>query len=435
MRKVGSYPQFLADGDTVAVIGGGPAGSFSAMHLLRQSRARGKHIRVVIFEPRCMPDNNFTTSLSGHYAGCPQCAGGISPRLNDALMNLGVELQPEVIQASIGSITVQGKWKSITIPVPRDRRMYSVFRGTLPHGQHDSDCFDAMLLNIAVTSGAELIGSRVEGVNYRPGGSLILDYQAHGVPAQIGASFAIFSGGVNTSPGRQRGTPALMELFQQLQPAYRPPRTRRALIFELETPAGRGEALQGELHFIESSAAKLQLDMCSVLSKRSYITVTLVGRSVDRAQSHQQNLQVIRDFLELPRVQSTLSPQSESNIRCICNPKMVVGTAIRPFGERIAAVGDMATSRQYKDGILSAHDMAESLVSALFDEGIDEHSLAAGYGPTITGFKRDNQYATLIFLLYRWFFINPFLSRIIYQTFASEKKAKPEKLRSFKRIF
>jgi flavin-dependent dehydrogenase len=435
MRKIGGYHQFLADGDTVAVIGGGPAGAFSALRLLQQAQARGKCIRAVIFEPSCKPSDNSTASLSGHYVGCPQCAGGISPKLYDALINLGIELQPEVIQADIGSITVQGKWKSITIPVPRARKMYSVYRGTLPYGQHHSHCFDAMLLGSAVSSGAELIGARVEGINYRSDGGLILDYQAHGMPAQLSADFAIFAGGVNQGINKHGGAPTLMELFRRLQPAFRPPRTRQALIFELEAPGAGSEALQGELHFIESSAAQLQLDMCSILSKRGYITVTLVGRSVDRANSHQQNLQVIRAFLELGRIRMLLPPQSERNIRCICNPRLVVGTANRPFGDRIAVVGDMATSRQYKDGILSAHNMAESLIATLFKEGIDEHSLAVGYAPTITQFKRDNQYATLIFLLYRWFFTNPFLSRVIYQTFASEKKAKPEKLRSFKRIF
>ena len=164
MRKVGNYPHHLADGDTVAVIGGGPAGVFSTLHRLQQARARGKCIRVVILEPSCKPSNNSTASLSGHYVGCPQCAGGISPKLYDALMNLGIELQPEVIQAGIGSISVQGKWKSITIPVPSDRKMYSVYRGTLPYGQHHGHCFDAMLLGIAESSGAELIGARLEGI-------------------------------------------------------------------------------------------------------------------------------------------------------------------------------------------------------------------------------------------------------------------------------
>jgi hypothetical protein len=106
-----------------------------------------------------------------------------------------------------------------------------------------------------------------------------------------------------------------------------------------------------------------------------------------------------------------------------------------PFGPRIAAVGDMATSRQYKDGILAANTMASSIAETITERGIDSANLAAGYGRTVDEFRRDNRYASIIFTLYRWFFINPFLSRVIYQTFTSEKKTKTEKQRTFKQIF
>ena len=435
MRKADAYPQFLQDGDTVAIVGGGPAGAFSALHLLSQARQRGRRLRVVIFERSCQPGDDLSDSLSGPYAGCPQCAGGISPGLYEALEALDIGLPPEVIQASIGSITVQGNWKSIILPMPRDRKMYSVYRGTLPFGQHHTHCFDAMVLGKAVEAGAELIGAGVCSAAYRADGRVQLGYLAHGMEAQLTADFVVFASGVNQKADKAGAVPTVMDLFRQLQPGFIPPRLRKALIFELEAQAATGAALQGELHYIESSSAHLQLDMCSIVSKRGFITVTLVGKSVDRASTHKQNLQVIRDFLALPQILRALPPRMRPTIRCICNPNLVVGTATRPVGQRIAAVGDMATCRQYKDGILSAHTMAESLAAAVFDEGIDVASLEAGYVPTIARFRRDNRYATLIFILYRWFFTNPFLSRIIYQTFASEKKARPEKLRRFKRIF
>ena len=42
----------LEEGATVAIIGGGPAGSFAAIHLLRLARERGLGLRVVVFEYR-----------------------------------------------------------------------------------------------------------------------------------------------------------------------------------------------------------------------------------------------------------------------------------------------------------------------------------------------------------------------------------------------
>jgi hypothetical protein len=419
----------------VAIVGGGPAGAFSAIHLLAQARQRGRRIRVVVFERNCQPRDKSRDGSLADYAGCPHCAGGVSPGLVQALKALGVSLPPEVVQASISSITVQGNWKSIILSVPRDREMFSVYRGTLPCGQRQVQGFDPMMLGIAVDSGARLIGSRVQSVRYNDTGRVELEYVAHGVAARLTADFVVFAGGVNDRPMKAGATPTVRSLLQQLQPAYEPPRLRKALIVELEALTSAGREMEGELHFIESSAEHLHLDMCSLLSKRGYITATLVGKSVDESISHEQNLRVIKDFLALPQIHRALPPHIQPTIRCICNPGLVLGTAVKPYGQRVAAVGDMATSRQYKDGILSAHNMAAGLANVVFDQGIDQKSLEKGYGPVIARFKRDNRYASMIFFLYRWFFTSPLLSRVIYQTFASEKKTKPEHERDFKRIF
>jgi len=426
----------LEEGATIAVVGGGPAGAFSAIHLLNQARALGRSVRVLVFESRCSPSTKASGELAGPYVGCPQCAGGISPRLNDALTALGISLPPEVIQASISSITVQGNWKSVYLPVPPARPMSSVYRGTLPFGQHLPDnCFDALLLDVATEAGAELVGSRVFRAVYDSNGKIDLSYQLNQMETVLKADFAVFAGGVNDQTDRAHTLPSSMELFQQLQPGYVPPRLRKALIFELEAKAATGTEEGGELHFIESSSGKLRLDMCSMLSKRGYITISLIGESVDESCSHQQNLCVIKDFLGLPHVRRALPSHMQLHVRCICNPSLVVGTAKMPFGERVAAVGDMATSRHYKDGILAAHNMAASLSETVMTTGVDCGSVASGYGRMIDSIHNDNRYAEVIFVLYRWFFINPLLSRIVYQAFVSEKKSRTESQRKFKNIF
>lgn len=435
------HPQKLKDGATVAIIGGGPAGAFSAIHLLNLARKLGRRIRVLVFERNCQPRDAGPDRKWGPYAGCPQCAGGISPPLYEALQKLNISLPPEVVQADITSITVQGNWKSVVLPIPRGRKLVSVYRGTLPFGQHRQDCFDAMMLGIAMDFGAELVGGRIFRAGYNQDGGLDLAYSANGKEHQLTADFVVFAGGVNEKPESSLSPPNTVELLQRLQPEYVPPRVRKALIFELAGLGETGQAIEtggpikGELHFIESSSGRLKLDMCSILSKRGYITVTLIGKSVEASLSHKQNLRVIMDFLALPQIQRALPPQMQPSIRCICNPSLVVGTATMPFAHRVAAVGDMATCRLYKDGILSAHNMAESMASAVMQEGIDCRSLQRGYGPTIARFRRDNRYAAIIFFVYRWFFTSPTMSRIIYQTFASEKKSKPERDRRFKRIF
>ncbi len=54
--------------------------------------------------------------------------------------------------------------------------------------------------------------------------------------------------------------------------------------------------------------------------------------------------------------------------------------------------------------------------------GTDKKTLVRDYGKTVKWLSRDNRYGRLVFRLIRLSFSTPFLSRIIYQTFATELK-------------
>ena len=427
----------LQDSAIIAIVGGGPAGSFSAIHLLKQAQLHKLQVRVVVFERRRRSWDDERETLHGSYEGCPQCAGGISPRLNDALEDLGIAVPAEVVQAQINSITLQGNWKHINLAVPQNRKMLSVYRGALPFEKNQTrhESFDSLILDAAVDLGVELIGSRVSRVFYDQAGKPVLCFQKNDGAAELSADFVVFAGGVNEKADPGVGRHTSTDLFQMLQPDYIPPNLRKALIFELQAPHSGFDSSDGDLHFIESSVDQLQLDMCSIMPKKGYFTVTVIGKSVDDAITHKQQRQLIRDFLAVPQIRRTLPPETQLRIQCLCNPCIVVGTADMPYAHRAAAVGDMATSRQYKDGILSAHDMARDVAAVVFDRGIDFDNLEAGYKPTLQRFRRDNQFATLIFFMYRWFFTSPFLSRVIYQTYASERKSRHNFERSFGEIF
>ena len=426
----------LQDGATVAIVGGGPAGSFFAIHLLRLARERCRRLRVVIFERRRPAPDPGKDVLSGSYEGCPRCAGGVSPRLSDALAELDIGIADDVLQKRVKSIAVQGNWKPIYMHVPDGRSMLSVYRGSLPtgHGPRHAS-FDAMLMDAAIAHGAELMGNRVNRVFYDHDQRPVLCYTAGTEEQALTADFAAFAGGVNERSDATADHHTSTELFRMLQPAYEPPRLRKALIVELAAPTDCIELAEGTLHYLESSVGQLRLDMCSIMPKQGYFTISLIGRSVDEAGSQKERLELIGRFLTTPRVRRVLPTEASLRIRCICNPNIVVGTATLAYGHRVAAVGDMATSRQYKDGILAAHDMARDLAKVVLGQGTDSASLAWGYGPTLTRFRRDNRFASVIFFLYRWFFISPTLSRIIYQTFASERKSQPRSRRSFEKIF
>ncbi|WP_238946968.1 NAD(P)/FAD-dependent oxidoreductase [Seongchinamella unica] len=419
----------LEEGAVVAIIGGGPAGAFTALHLLQMARRRGLQLNVLIFERRlAMRESHL------HYEGCPQCAGGLSPRLCDALDALNIELPAEVVQLSIDTITLEGRWKNLHLAVPPDRRMLTVYRGTLPRCQAlRHQAFDALLLDKAELAGATVIAHQVEEVSRDHLGKPVLTVREQGSARPITADFVVFATGINDSAAMYASHTTGRELYTRLCEGYRPPRLRKALIFELEGHCA-DELREGELHYVECSEGGLDLEMCSILPKREYLTVSLIGHSVDSADSHQDNLELIRRFLAVPRIRRSLPQGCSLTTRCACSPRIVVGMARHPFGDRVAAVGDMVTCRQYKDGILSAHSMARSLAATLLDEGVDKRSLRRGYRRTLRRFQRDNHYATVIFALYRLFFTNRFLSRVLYQTYSSEQKNRAAGKRHFERL-
>ena len=430
------YREKLGKNATVAIIGGGPAGSFFALHLLRISGDLNYPPKIILFESSCRVRHDRSGAQRGPYEGCPRCAGGISPRLSDALAELDLKVPPDVLQKHLRSISVQGRWKPVHFSIPEDRRMLSVFRGTLPKGQEKPHAaFDAMLLDAATQRGAEVIGKRVTRVYYDTNQRPVLCYDSAGIEQALTADFVAFAGGINDRPHRSFSQCNPIELFGILQPAYCPLTSRKAIIFELAVPSGCAEVEESCVYYLESSVQRMRLDMCSILPKEGYFTISLIGPDVDGAKSKRDNNRIIDSFLDATQTRQILPLDADLRVICTCNPNIVTGTAKMPFSHRAAAVGDMATTRQYKDGILAAHDMARALALTITKTGIDKNSLASGYWPIVDRFRRDNKYAALIFNLYRWFFQSPTWSRIIYQTFVTERKSRHKHKRNFEKLF
>ncbi|MBZ5499633.1 MAG: hypothetical protein LAP85_24810 [Acidobacteriia bacterium] len=420
---LGRTRQPLEENGTVVVIGGGPAGAFFSIHLLRRARELQRAVRVVVIERRRQGAGQTGAGFVGGWRGCSYCAGGLSPKLNDVLKRLDLRLPEEVIQSRVRSITVQGYWKNIELEVPDGREMLSVFRGVRPAKRLDRQhSLDSLLLARALEEGAVLLGGEVYDAEYSARGRPVVSYRAEGAEARLEADFAVFAGGVNECAETCQDRGSLLPALQRLAPHYRPPRLRPALIFELEAAPGVATYLEGQLHFVEYGSAALRLEMCSLLPKRGYITVVLVGPSVDASTGPADNVKIINEFLQLPHIRKLVPPSMRLRTACACNPRLVVGSARHAFADRVAAVGDMVTSRLYKDGILSAHHTASALAETLLVRGVDRNSLQEGYAPVIQGFRRDNRFAALVFLLHRLVFGSSVLSRVLYQAVITERK-------------
>jgi len=452
----------LKDKDTVVVVGGGPAGAFFAIHFLRLAKLRGLDADLVIIEKKGEAGPGQALSHFSCREGCNYCAGGLSPKLTEALEQEGLFLPEDIIAGTIRSLTIHAHWKNIELRVPEDKKMYAVFRGSRPKGRANQDRnFDSFLLEKAREAGAKVIFGEVHDLRYSDEGKPIVFYhpvagEGQGRLAQetsgnpdagrgrfresgevadraIEASFLVLAGGVNQSLGRPTEKNPFWDVVRKAVPGYSPPEVRKALICEVEIQEDLEAFLEGEIYFVEYGSKTLKIEMSSLIPKGRYITAALLGRSVDVSRSN-DNLALIKEYLELPQVKRILPFGAEMRPVCMCAPNMTVGAAAQVVGERAAVVGDMAWARLYKDGIYSAYLTATALARAILEAGIDSQSLRNAYRPVIKDLKRDNGFGRVLFALNRLVFSNPTLSRILYQAVLTERKTKPERARRLANI-
>jgi flavin-dependent dehydrogenase len=433
VRRQEDQPAVLPDGATVAVVGGGPAAALFAVQVLRGARERGRQVHLFILEQKREVHPCEGAAPVTAWEGCNYCAGGISPRLTDALRENRLELPAGIVEGRTTQITVHGDWKSIELPVPEGRDMLSVFRGSRPGRRPDPYMnFDSYLLGRAVEEGAQVVDAEARGLRYAGSGKPVISYRSTGDAARadetVEADLAVFAAGVNRTPGMEVAADPLVEALSRVLPGFHPPRVRKALIVEMETEGELRDAMRGEMHFVPYGSRDLHIELASLIPKGRWTTVVLLGRSIDRAPLSQY-LDVVERFLDVPHMKRALPQQAGFHPVCVCHPNMTVGAASNGVGDRIALIGDMAVSRLYKDGLYSAFLTSSALARCVLDRGIDRKSLEVGYWPTVRRIDRDNRSGHIVFLLTHIVFSRPVLSRFVYQALLTERKTEPDKSR------
>ncbi len=431
--KEAKGPIHIEDGATIMVVGGGPAGAFFAILMLRKARELGIRVDVLIVEKKIELQFYESSGSLEPRVGCNFGAGGLSPRLTDVLEKAGLRPSDEILQGKIESLTIHGNWKHIELPIPEGRKIYSVFRGSRPQDRPSRYAnFDSYMLEQAAEEGAKVVTGEVQDIRYSDGGKPVVAYRvgpAGGATCKsVEVDFLVLAAGVNRAPGMEPGSDSLSRTLREFMPRFRSPQVRKSLICELQADEESLRVMSGELHFAQYGSRDIKIEMSSLIPKVGYVTVVLLGRSVDEAD-HSDNAHLVQEFLELPHIRRLLPGKLNLTPICICNPNMTVGAARHPFGRRTAVIGDMVVSRLYKDGILSSYLTAAALVDCISETGIDLLSLKKKYWPVIKRLRRDMWYGKFVFFLERITFSNRVLSRILYQAVITERKTKPQSKR------
>lgn len=347
----------------MAVIGGGPAGSFFAYFFLSFAQRIGIDATVDVYEPR-----DFTKPGP---AGCNMCGGIVSESLVQVLAAEGINLPDTIVQRGIDSYVLHTAGDSVRIETPlHERRIAAVHRGGGPRDIREPDwrSLDDHLLTLARAAGARVHRARVSDLGWDDGRPRVhVQERAETYDLVVGAS------GVNS---------AALELFAKLGLLTRRCKTTKAYITEIAL--GR-EAIAR--HFGTSMHMFLldipRLDCAAIIPKGDFLTVCLLGEDVDRA--------LITAFFGSPAVKRCFPDASvAAEGACHCAPKINIREAVTPFVDRAVVVGDCGVTRLYKDGIGAAYRTAKAAAKTAVFTGVAAADFARHYSPVYRSIARDN---------------------------------------------
>jgi flavin-dependent dehydrogenase len=380
-----AYPAthpMLAEGAQIAVVGGGPAGSFFSIHLLEAARRAGRQLAVTIYEPK-----SFAVQGPG---GCNKSAGILSPPLLANLQRSGLILPPQVQMGHIERFILHLRGQISCVPSSGPQLPVTTYRGSGPlrADMQDSISFDGWLLAEALSRGATLVSEPVIQVTLAP-----TRPQVQTPAGSHAADLVVLATGVNSSP------PALIGVD------YQPPRTETMAQGELlwtHPPPGGGP---GTTHvFLDGLPG---LFFAAFVPKGPYVSLSILGEHLPTGS--------VRRFLARPELAAC------SQLRlCGCRPQIAVGPAQQFFADRFVAVGDAAVTRLYKDGIGSAFLTARAAAHTALLRGVAAEDFAIGYAPTCQALYQDNRFARWLFDLWLGLQRSPRLGRALFRALDGE---------------
>jgi 2-polyprenyl-6-methoxyphenol hydroxylase-like FAD-dependent oxidoreductase len=423
MAQIGRKPTAFPSGGQVVVAGGGPAGAFFAITLLRRAQKAGQDIRVTIIDWQGEGNRSIQKAESA-------CGGVIWPNAHQRLAKNGIFLPEQLICQEIEHLWIHGCWKNFPFKAPAHQKLVTLHPQTpdVGNGAPPLD-FQTFLLQTAHARGAVLQKGEVKTIRYGPDGKPVLTVRsASGSEWETPADFAVIATGVGDADGGPLHSGPLLRAFQRINPGFSPPKTRPVLRFDL--PTGRDylqKYMNRELHLILSGFRKPAMEEIALIPRWDRLTVAMTGKSIDRAASAADLRKTVREFLSLDEMQALLPHLAENNLEPVglVLTRRPVRPARMPFADRIALIGDAIGTPDGRDGLESAFRTADALAQTLLENGLDRESLTRGYGPTVRWMASEQFYGRLLYGLLRPALRNPLSARVLYQAFATEMKFQP----------
>ena len=353
----------IETGAKVAIIGGGPAGTFFALYLRHYAGERGIHPEITIYQQR-----DFDKPGS---KGCKGCAGILSISLLRNLGELGLTIPEEVIQSKIEQYAVHSPYLSFSISNPEKAiEIVSIYRGGGPRlsSYENPVSFDGWLLRQAQSQGVRVEHQGVSRIHLKP------EAEVEVAGKKLVCDLVVLATGINT------------KLIPILGLEYVPPKTQIMAQDELYAGTAQVESRLGNAahaFLIPHSG----IIFGTLVPKGPFINVSVLSRSEHPVS--------VSSFLSYDIVRNVLPDRYER--ACGCRPRAVVSSAQNYYADRFVAVGDAAVSRLYKDGIGSSLLTAREAARTVVYHGLSRQDFKRYYQPFCSTINRDNWWGRLLF--------------------------------------
>jgi len=393
----------LQDGSRIAVIGGGPAGSFFSIFALKMARMLGKELEITIYEPK-----DFTKDGPG---GCNRCGGVISELLVQTLALEGINLPDSVVQRGINAYQLYTNYGTASIATPaHEKTIATVYRGGGPKGTigSDKDSFDKFLLDMAVEEGAVHEKIKVDRVEYKNGKPVL--YSKDG--ELINADLLVGAFGINST------TPKIIE---DLGIGYKRPDTAVTAMAELKYDSTViAKHFGNAIHLFLLPIRDIKF--AAIIPKGTYITVCILGKTIDA--------NIVNDFLENRVVKNALPQDVDYELMCRCLPKMNIRAPASGYADRVVMCGDAGSTRLFKDGLGAAYIMGKAAAKAAVLHGVSSTHFREHYLPVYKNIITDNLYGSCLYVVSDMYRNYPLLTKGMLAIVNDEQKKvdNPKKL-------
>ncbi len=368
----------LHSGARVAIIGGGPAGSFFAYFLNKYSVEKEIELDVTIFDGK-----NFL--LKGP-KGCNLCAGVVAENLNLHLKAEGIHLPEDRIIHRIDGYCLHHEKEQLLLTGEGEKadRIATVFRGNGPRYSKYSGIisFDDFLLTLAQDYGAVVQHTQVQDITLpeRAEQPIKIHFGPQEKVRQLEFDLVVGAFGVHSQ---------LAGRLKKLEFGYSPPATLQT--YQAEVLINKEQLEQDFGNFIHVYMPRSKIiRYVTAIPKGDFLSLTFVGRKDIDPQS-------LPEFFDFARTQNIPVAQKPP---CTCFPRIVLSAVRKPYTHRLVMIGDASCTRYYKNGIESAFLTARLAARTAVFHGIDARSFAIHYyRPAKHTIIRDNRYGRLLFFL------------------------------------